>query len=81
MSKWRTITINLTHEQSRQLKALAGLQGLSQSAFLKRLLEREVKQCQELASFMNMTGSEPIAPVVEKPKQEEEPERIVGVIL
>ena len=53
MSKWRTITINLTQEQSRQLKALAGLKGLSQSAFFKHLLSQEVQLHHDLAAFMN----------------------------
>jgi hypothetical protein len=60
MSKWRTITINLTHEQSRQLKALAGLKGMSQSAFLKYLFDAELRLHKDLTPLMNSMDNKTI---------------------
>lgn len=45
MSKkpWRILTVNLTEQQYRQLKAVAGLKGISASAFVKSLLDERLK--------------------------------------
>jgi hypothetical protein len=67
MTKWKTVTINLTQEQSRQLKALAGLNGMSQSAFLKYLLDAEVRLHRDLAPLMNSMDRKEVIELPELP--------------
>lgn len=52
MAKWRTITVNLTEEQYRVLKALAGLKAQSTSAFVKGLLDLHVKLNENLMPYL-----------------------------
>lgn len=51
--KWHPVTINVTEMQLRQLKALAGLKGLSVASFVKWLLEEHLKANEGLSRIIN----------------------------
>jgi hypothetical protein len=39
VGKWKSFSINVTDDEMKQLKALAGLKGMSVTAFIKYLLK------------------------------------------
>lgn len=65
-TKWRILTVNLTDDQYRRLKAVAGLKAMSASALIKELLERHLEA---------FTGILPYVEGLERPKVEQSKQR------